>query len=440
MSKFEFDNDWGKSIGKAAKELANGRLPGPLGVVQDVVGHWAIARRDRSLIRYGKATLDTFGTLYTYYQGQKDVRKEGGNPSVAWLQREGYELAYSSQAYAFNSFIRRALDGIAFKNTTVKGDTERGELISFSIADTKTAFFVPSENEKSSRSRVNIMWTGPYIRKADKQIFNEFIRERVWSIMETNAIMISPSGMSSGSDSIELTALSDSIDYVCGKDEFNNVTAMAARCNAFLSKGISRNILFAGPPGTGKSTLARALARALDARAIVVDHEAVCRLTKSAHLLISVLGPKVVILNDIDRGDTNQHRELLNALELEFEESADLSLLTCITVNDINRLDPALLRPGRIHEIIEVPEPSPETVGLILGYYISKHKIDLTDEQRCKFIESGKGFSPADIREFCETARAVGTELAMTEIGRIRDQRKYYAGDKCKEFNKKTRG
>ena len=147
----------------------------------------------------------------------------------------------------------------------------------------------------------------------------------------------------------------------------------------------------------------------------------------------------MLILNDVDRGEAQLHRELLNSLELKYSGEEDKAVLTFLTVNDINRLDPALLRPGRVHEIIHIPEPSKKTVKVILNYYLDKFTIEMGKKQKNRFLKESAGFSPADIREFCETSRAIGVNLALDEVKRIREQRSYYAGGKCASFNSRNK-
>lgn len=277
-------------------------------------------------------------------------------------------------------------------------------------------------------------WDGPYCKAKDREIFAEYIRERVWGILNTNNIMLSASSRHYTA-AIQLTALSNELDFVCGEDYYNDVKIISGRCKKFLDCGISRCMLFYGPPGTGKSTLALAIARELGVRAVVMDHNVVRRMNKSAHMVLWILQPTVLILNDVDRGDTEEHKELLNALEIKHAEAKHNSL-TCLTVNDLNRLDPALLRPGRIHEVSQVPEPSPGTISLILDYYDRKMGLRLNASDIKTFLSKSFEFSPADIKEFCQTAKAVGVELALEELDRIANQRKLYAGDRCKEFNR----
>jgi ATP-dependent 26S proteasome regulatory subunit len=144
----------------------------------------------------------------------------------------------------------------------------------------------------------------------------------------------------------------------------------------------------------------------------------------------------MLILNDIDRS-CNDHAGLLQSLDVAYQGSDPL--ITVLTVNDISSLDPALLRPGRIHETRHVPEPTEASRRLILDYYVRKLGLTLRPDEVESFIEKSAGFSPADVKEFCETAFAMGLELAQGELERIKAQRELYAGDRCEEYNKKHR-
>ena len=172
--------------------------------------------------------------------------------------------------------------------------------------------------------------------------------------------------------------------------------------------------------------------RELKRRIVIVEHEAINQMSGSAHRIIGLLQPGVLVLNDVDRGGKVNSISLLQSLEREHQGHP---LLSCLTVNDIKQLDPAILRPGRVHETREIPEPSKASRQMILSYYLKKFELALTEEEFDQFMEQTDGFSPADAREFCETALAVGTKIAISEIGRINKQRELYAGDRCREYN-----
>jgi SpoVK/Ycf46/Vps4 family AAA+-type ATPase len=83
----------------------------------------------------------------------------------------------------------------------------------------------------------------------------------------------------------------------------------------------------------------------------------------------------------------------------------------------------------------EIPEPSKESREVILRYFVRKHSLALTPADTEIFLERSDGFSPADVKEFCETVKAVGVPQALDELSRIAAQRELYSGDRCQEFN-----
>ena len=444
MSKFTFGADYHRDLReRALNELAEGTLPGIFGLLQQVAGHWSIPKADRGLIRYGKASLDTIGATLSYRNSRQKIIDGGKDPSVLWLTDEGYKDAFPSAGYAYTSFIGGALCGVYFDMTTVRdklGRPAQSTLLSFEIAKGKTAYYLDKQGNTPKRANLSShdahwTWDGPYIKEGDEDVLLDFVRETVWKNMGTDTLLLSCDSSITG-DRIQIEMMDDTLDFCSGMDFHNDVVQLARRCKAFTDNGRCRSLLFYGPPGTGKSTLARAIARELKRRVLLIDHAAVSRMSGSAHRIISLLQPGVLVLNDIDRSGRDDMISLLMALEREHKDNP---LLTCITVNDIKQLDPALLRPGRVHETREIPEPSPESRKLILTYYTEKYKLRLNEEEIKGFMENSDEFSPADVREFCETALAVGVEIAIGECERIREQRNLYAGDKCAEFNEASK-
>lgn len=438
MSKFSFGADWDARgrIGHAVEELAEGRLPGKLGLLQQVVGHWAIPKVDRGLLRYGKAALDTLGSVMSYIESQKKVVDGGKDACVVWLSENGYTEAFPNSGYAFTSFVCGALCNGDFTKQTIRdhlGRPATSVLLAFNIGNDKKAYFIDAQGNslKKTDSDARWSWDGPFVKSADHDQLVNFIRESIWSLMGTQTLRLACDDSYVG-EKIEIAACVDDFDFCSGEDAHNDVEQLAQRCKSFIDTGRCRNLLFYGPPGTGKSTLARAIARELNRRVVIVEHDAIHRMSGSAYRIIGLLRPGVLVLNDVDRGGRDDNIALLQALEREHRNHP---LLTCLTVNDITQLDPAILRPGRVHETREIPEPGDKSRKLILDYYVKKFKLKLPAKQAAVFLSKSKGFSPADTREFCETALAVGVEIALQEIDRINNQRKLYAGDRCKDYN-----
>ena len=92
--------------------------------------------------------------------------------------------------------------------------------------------------------------------------------------------------------------------------------------------------------------------------------------------------------------------------------------------------------------VVKAPssEPSRESREVILRYYLRKHGHSLASEDTETFLERSDGFSPADVKEFCETVKAIGVPKALDELSRIAAQRELYSGDRCQEFNQERLG
>jgi hypothetical protein len=126
---------------------------------------------------------------------------------------------------------------------------------------------------------------------------------------------------------------------------------------AYVERGLPwhRGYLLHGPPGTGKTSFARALAQHFN---LDVWYAPLGDLSKDTSLLalISNVTPRsILLLEDIDVLKASHEREgepgqvslsgLLNALD---GVATPHGLIKILTTNDKTTLDPALVRPGRI--------------------------------------------------------------------------------------------
>ena len=91
---------------------------------------------------------------------------------------------------------------------------------------------------------------------------------------------------------------------------------------------------------------------------------------------------------------------LLNALDGVVASEARLTFLTS---NYPDRLDPALIRPGRIDRKIEFPLPDEKTKRRIFGIHTGKMTLS-DDVDLDEYIMSKDDLSGADIKAICTEA------------------------------------
>ncbi|KAJ4829056.1 AAA ATPase cdc48 [Turnera subulata] len=157
----------------------------------------------------------------------------------------------------------------------------------------------------------------------------------------------------------------------------------------------SRGVLFYGPPGCGKTLLAKAIANECQAN------------------FISVKGPELLTMwfgeSEANRG--NSHGDaggaadrVLNQLLTEMDGlSAKKAVFVIGATNRPDIIDPALLRPGRLDQLIYIPLPDESSRLQIFKACLRKSPVskDVNLQALAKFTE---GFSGADITEICQRA------------------------------------
>lgn len=133
---------------------------------------------------------------------------------------------------------------------------------------------------------------------------------------------------------------------------------------------LKRTVLLEGPFGTGKTLTAHATSR------VCVENEWTFILLSDVRGLRTTLEfarryePCVVFAEDVDRIASERDQEgndLLNTIDGALNK--DSRVITVLTTNFADRLDRAMLRPGRLDAVISVRPPEPEAVKQLLRTY-----------------------------------------------------------------------
>jgi len=197
----------------------------------------------------------------------------------------------------------------------------------------------------------------------------------------------------------------------------------------------AKGVLFYGPPGCGKTLLAKAIANECQANFISV---------KGPELLTMWFGeseanvrelfdkarqasPCVIFFDEMDSiakargsgggGASEAGDRVINQILTEIDGvGARKSVFVIGATNRPDILDPAIMRPGRLDQLIYIPLPDYESRLSIFNANLRKSPVG-DDLDLAKLANITDGFSGADITEVCQRAckLAIRGEIADQE-------------------------
>lgn len=188
---------------------------------------------------------------------------------------------------------------------------------------------------------------------------------------------------------------------------------------------LDRGIVLQGPPGCGKTSFAKALASTAGVPFIAASLQD-WQGTKDGHLgtLLGAMratfddarrrAPCVLLVDEIDGfGDRStfhaRHRDYSRQVVNAFLEQLDgasarpgVFVIGC--TNDASGIDPAILRPGRLEQVVSILLPDAEALAKIFRVHLGQALPD-ADLKPLADVAHQRRATGADVERWCRTAR-----------------------------------
>ncbi|KAK3040821.1 hypothetical protein RJ639_029165 [Escallonia herrerae] len=246
------------------------------------------------------------------------------------------------------------------------------------------------------------------------------------------------------------------MDPALKKEVLNDLDRFVKRRDFYkrVGKAWKRGYLLYGPPGTGKSSLIAAMANHLKFNIYDLELTSLYSNSDLRQLLVSTANRSILVIEDIDCSVELQNRQaggynqgdtqltlsgLLNFIDGLWSSCGDERIIV-FTTNHKDKLDPALLRPGRMDMHIHMSYCTPGGFRTLASNYlgIKSHNMFSEIEKLVTEVE----VTPAEIAE--ELMKSEEADAALGELVKFLRTKKFEKceskGEKRKEADEKENG
>ena len=213
----------------------------------------------------------------------------------------------------------------------------------------------------------------------------------------------------------------------------------------------SKGVLFYGPPGCGKTLLAKAIANECQANFISIKGPELLTMwfgeseSNVRELFDKARGaaPCVLFFDELDsiaraRGSSGGDAggagdRVINQILTEMDGmGAKKSVFIIGATNRPDIIDPAVLRPGRLDQLIYIPLPDEGSRMNILKSVLRKSPVS-PDVDLTYLARTLHGFSGADLTEICQRAAKMAIRESIEKEIELEKERQAAGGDAAME-------
>jgi ATP-dependent 26S proteasome regulatory subunit len=229
------------------------------------------------------------------------------------------------------------------------------------------------------------------------------------------------------SDILELYRSSDILD-VGGMENLKDWIKRRSGCYSDEARefGVEppKGMVLVGPPGTGKSLIAKAISSELGVPLIRLDFGRVFssfvgsseQRIRTALRQVEAMSPCVLFCDEIDKGlggisqgsgsDSGVGMRVLGSF-LTWLQECQHAVFTMVTANNIDGLPPELLRRGRFDAIFSTSMPNPKERREVLAIHLRKRNRrieDFSTDEVDRILEACDRYVPAEIESAVKDA------------------------------------